>query len=237
MAISYPAGLDNFTNPTGADTLATTPHSTHHANLNDAVEALETRVGITGSVDATSLTKRIAVLEAAGSPPAWAPADSNLLAWSADPMYGIGSVSAMNAGTLYLTKIKIPTAGTVTNISVRRTASTALTGVYLALFNSAGALLSQSASAHVAFGSSGLKTVALSVAQAVTPGFFFVGAWYTGTSLTLGTVPGVIGDDMNFGLASPNFRMSISTTGLTTTAPNPFGAQTSSTLSPWAALS
>ena len=48
MATSYPGGLDNFINPTATDTLnsGTVPHHQQHANLNDAVEALQTILGI-----------------------------------------------------------------------------------------------------------------------------------------------------------------------------------------------
>lgn len=48
MATLYPSGLDNFINPTATDTLnsATVPHHQQHANLNDAVEALQTVLGI-----------------------------------------------------------------------------------------------------------------------------------------------------------------------------------------------
>lgn len=71
MATVFPANLDNFTNPAPTDTLGTAvggrTHSQQHDDLNDAVEALEARVGVTGSVVGTSLTNRIAVLEAAGS--------------------------------------------------------------------------------------------------------------------------------------------------------------------------
>lgn len=48
MATSYPGSLDNFINPTATDTLnsTTVPHHQQHANLNDAVEALQTVLGI-----------------------------------------------------------------------------------------------------------------------------------------------------------------------------------------------
>lgn len=49
MAIIFPTvGLDNFTNPTAGDYLGDAPvlHSTQHANLNDAVEAIEAKIGI-----------------------------------------------------------------------------------------------------------------------------------------------------------------------------------------------
>jgi hypothetical protein len=48
MATQYPSGLDNFVNPTPADKLnsTTVPHSDQHANLNDAVEAIQTVLGL-----------------------------------------------------------------------------------------------------------------------------------------------------------------------------------------------
>ena len=67
MATDYPVALDTLTNPTATDTLdsVTVPHADQHANANDAIEALQAKVGITDSTDATSLDKRVADLEAA----------------------------------------------------------------------------------------------------------------------------------------------------------------------------
>ncbi|NBR24476.1 MAG: hypothetical protein EBU08_12035 [Micrococcales bacterium] len=47
MPTSYPSNIDNFANPTATDTLdsATVPHASQHANINDAVEAIETALG------------------------------------------------------------------------------------------------------------------------------------------------------------------------------------------------
>lgn len=68
MTTSFPTGLDNFTDPGGTEMLgASTPtHSQHHANLNDAIEAIEAKVGVNSSAVASSLDKRVADLEAAG---------------------------------------------------------------------------------------------------------------------------------------------------------------------------
>ena len=48
MTTAYPGAIDNFTNPTSSDTLdsVTVPHATQHADINDAVEAIETTLGI-----------------------------------------------------------------------------------------------------------------------------------------------------------------------------------------------
>jgi hypothetical protein len=61
---SFPGGLDTF--PAAAtlagQTLGTTPHSTLHGNLGDALSAVEVKVGINGSADTTSLDYRVANL-------------------------------------------------------------------------------------------------------------------------------------------------------------------------------
>jgi hypothetical protein len=48
MATDFPTSLDNFTNPTSSDNLDSPSHSAQHANANDAIEAIEAKVGITG---------------------------------------------------------------------------------------------------------------------------------------------------------------------------------------------
>jgi hypothetical protein len=49
MAINFPTSLDNFTNPTNTDSLNSPSHSLQHSNLNDAVEALEAKLGVGAS--------------------------------------------------------------------------------------------------------------------------------------------------------------------------------------------
>jgi hypothetical protein len=61
MATNYPGSLDNFVNPTASDTLnsATVPHADQHANLNDAVEAIQTELGINPSSSFLTVDARI----------------------------------------------------------------------------------------------------------------------------------------------------------------------------------
>lgn len=49
MATSFPTGLDVLTNPTSADSLASPDHAAQHANVNDAVEAIEAAIGTTAA--------------------------------------------------------------------------------------------------------------------------------------------------------------------------------------------
>ena len=63
MATNFPSSLDSFTNPTAVDTLDSPPHDTQHANANDAIEALQAKVGVDGSAVTTSLDYKVANLE------------------------------------------------------------------------------------------------------------------------------------------------------------------------------
>ena len=50
MASTYPTTIDAFTNPIAGDLLTSPSHATQHANINDAVEALEAKVAIGNTV-------------------------------------------------------------------------------------------------------------------------------------------------------------------------------------------
>lgn len=63
LTTNFPEELDNLTNPAGTDSLA--GHAQQHANTNDAIEALQTKVGVDGSTDANSLDYRLTALEEA----------------------------------------------------------------------------------------------------------------------------------------------------------------------------
>jgi len=74
MASVFPGGLDNFTNPTASDTLdsATVPHATQHANVNDAVEAIESTLGVNPQGASATVVTRLGALDTtvAGKAPA-----------------------------------------------------------------------------------------------------------------------------------------------------------------------
>lgn len=54
MATNYPASLDSLTNPSASDNTLAVSHSSQHANANDAIEALEAKVGANSSAVTTS---------------------------------------------------------------------------------------------------------------------------------------------------------------------------------------
>ena len=62
---NFPTALDAFSNPAPTDTLdsVAVPHAAQHANANDAIEALQAKVGVDGSADTSSLDYRMTAAE------------------------------------------------------------------------------------------------------------------------------------------------------------------------------
>lgn len=55
MAIVYPNALDNLTNPAAGSAITAPPHGQQHADANDAIEALQSKLGVgAGSATATN---------------------------------------------------------------------------------------------------------------------------------------------------------------------------------------
>ena len=63
MATSFPTSKDTLVNPQSTDSPKLVSHAAQHANANDAIEALETKVGVNNSADATSHDYKIRTLE------------------------------------------------------------------------------------------------------------------------------------------------------------------------------
>lgn len=59
MATNFPSSLDNLSNPTGSSALTSPDHAGQHADANDAIEALEAKVGVDGSAVTTSFDYKI----------------------------------------------------------------------------------------------------------------------------------------------------------------------------------
>jgi hypothetical protein len=62
MATSFPTSKDNLSNPSANDEL--TGHAEQHANANDAIEAIQSKIGIDGSTDENSIDYKVTNLEA-----------------------------------------------------------------------------------------------------------------------------------------------------------------------------
>jgi hypothetical protein len=65
MATQYPNSLDVLINPTSTDTLSsvTVPHSDQHANANDAIEAIQTVLGVSPAGTHLTVKDRIIAAE------------------------------------------------------------------------------------------------------------------------------------------------------------------------------
>jgi hypothetical protein len=63
MATDFPVNIDDLINPGSTDSLSAPSHSDQHSNANDAIEALQTKVGIDGSTDPNSLDYKVSDIE------------------------------------------------------------------------------------------------------------------------------------------------------------------------------
>jgi hypothetical protein len=59
MATDYPTSLDDFENPTADMSTAALSHAAQHTNANDAIEALQAKVGVSGSGVTSSLDYKL----------------------------------------------------------------------------------------------------------------------------------------------------------------------------------
>ena len=62
MATSFPTSKDNLSNPSANDEL--TGHAAQHTNANDAIEAIQSKLGVDGSTDENSIDYKVTNLEA-----------------------------------------------------------------------------------------------------------------------------------------------------------------------------
>lgn len=97
MASNFPTSLDNFTNPSSGNTLDSPSHSLQHSDINDAVEALEAKLGI-GASPAGSATSGQVLTASTGGTTTWStPTPGGLVQivpTSVSVGSGSGSVSA-----------------------------------------------------------------------------------------------------------------------------------------------
>jgi hypothetical protein len=63
MATTFPASKDELINPQSTDSTALVSHAAQHANANDAIEAIQSKVGVDNSTDQSSLDYKVRQLE------------------------------------------------------------------------------------------------------------------------------------------------------------------------------
>jgi hypothetical protein len=129
MATNFPTSLDSLVNPNPTQTLDSPSHSTQHANLNDAVEALEAKVGVNSSAVATSHDK-ILTLKANIASPSFT-----------GPVVSAGTVTAPTfIGALTGNANSATTATTATTVTTNANLTGPVTSVGNATTISAGAV-------------------------------------------------------------------------------------------------
>jgi hypothetical protein len=149
----------------------------------------------------------------------WIPADNALLtAQGGDPGL-VTSTAITTAGTLYLVKLPIRYAITITNlvVLVSSAASGTSTTTFCGLYNSAGTLLSGSADVGTPLKSAGAATLPLTTPQSLSAGTFVWAALLTNFGTTQPTLfkGGSISNNVpNLGLSAAASRWAINGTGL-----------------------
>lgn len=206
----------------------------------------------TATIDTSDLPKKVGAIAATGSGPLaapwdhvhprgqWAPEDHGYITWAFDAVACASTGATPTAGTLQLVRLHVPVATTITNVVLfADTAGATLTSGqnFAALYTSAGSLLAATADQTTAWGTSGLKTMALTAAQAVSAGDYYVGFYANGTT-TPAFARAVKGNSiLNAGLSNASSRWATGATGLTTAMPASAGTLASSSNGYWAALS
>ena len=177
----------------------------------------------------------------APSGPNLAPQDHNLIGWTYDPVLQTGS-TAPSAGVLYLIRIPVYTACSISNILVEVvSAGTGLTTGqnWAGLYNASGALLAQTTDQSAAWTTTGLKEMALTSPRYASQGWYYVVIVTNGTtppSFGRATVQGA--SAINAGLTPGTARYATNSTGQhTLPASITLSGNTVNWVAYWAALS
>lgn len=116
----------------------------------------------------------------------YGPGDHGFLAWSCPVEAASGTYQLATAGTIYLSRVHLPTAATITNLHVHVTTAggTLTSGQCFAALYDVAAITKRGTTAtqHTAWESVGAKTMALSAAYAASAGDYYVALWYNGTT-------------------------------------------------------
>lgn len=170
---------------------------------------------------------------------ALSPAEYGFVAWNTPWWAGSSGTILGVAGTVYVCKLYLPTAQTITNVEFfLGTAGSGLTTGqnFAALFDSSKNLLSATADQTTPWASSGLKTMALSASQACVAGYLYVAFFCNGSTL-ITPVRGSGNSIINAKQSAANSFWATADTGRTTTMPGSLGTFTAASNSYCVAVS
>lgn len=177
------------------------------------------------------------VIPAATVNPANLPLVNGFTSWNYDPIAWQGSGSPVS-GAMNVIKLALP-AGTVTNLHLLDGggAGAGITNAHCALYNSAGALLSDSANLTAGWNASNVRTFVLVTPQVVTAGVYYAGFWISAAT-TPSLIRSTTGTPVNVNTSGATLRAATTTdVGLTTTAPATLGGKTASNFTYWVGAS
>lgn len=113
MSTSFPGAIDSLTNPAASDAQSAPSHAGQHSDINDAMEAVQAKVGITGSAVPTSL--------------------DYLVKTAADPGHTHGATSAPGSATAAsMYEVAVKSLGQFGNVSSHSTGTALLASGWLA---------------------------------------------------------------------------------------------------------
>jgi hypothetical protein len=96
VASNFPTSLDNFTNPSSGNTLDSPSHSLQHSDINDAVEALEAKLGIGASPAGSATSGQVLTAGTAGTTTWSTPTGAGLVLINTTTFTGATTVSFAN---------------------------------------------------------------------------------------------------------------------------------------------
>lgn len=182
MSTSFPSSTDTFVNPVATDKTNSPSHSGQHANINDAVAALETKVGVDSSAVTSSLDYK---LKSSSS------VDPGHLHTGAGTSGATGTGAIVRASTPTLTT---PVLGAATATSINGLIVTTTTGTF-SLTNGKTLTVTDSTTLGtnaITFGGTEILTLAAAKNVTFADAFVTSGAFsqtFTATGTTTVTLP------------------------------------------------
>jgi hypothetical protein len=210
--------------------------------------------GPLGVVDTTDIPQKLGAVASAGSGTLasaqnhvhprtyWAPEDYSFISWTFDPaMCNASSGATSSNGVLQLSRIHVPVGTTITNVVLFVTAGgTSLTSGqnFAGLYNASGTLLSATADQSGGWTGPGEKIIALTSAQVVAAGDYYVAFFANGTGTNPAFARAIATDSVvNVGLSAANSRFATGAGSLTTAMPGSYGTLAGQSNAYWAAVS
>lgn len=174
--------------------------------------------------------------------PTFTPADHGLITWTHDPATLRSASNATTSGTVYLCKVKIVNRSTVVSnviIGIEAAGSGLTSGQsFVGLYDSSGTRLAVSADQSASWASTGMKTIALTAAQTLAVGSYYVAILSVGTTPPQFSMGAGGSANINVGLASGSGRFLAGPASQTSLpASITLASQPTTTGARWAALS